>query len=169
MPALSSPESAGAASEEAIVEVVGSRLSTATVLFHAAVAERLGLNATDMKCYTILRQAGPLMAGDLADRTGLTTGAITGVVDRLERAGLARRARDPNDRRCVVVELVRDPERERAIDRLYAPLGQAIMRLVQDYSPAERAMILDFITRATGVLEHETGRLREERSADADT
>ncbi len=151
-------------SADAIIEVVGNRLSTATVLFHSAVADRLGLNATDMKCYTILRQAGPLTAGDLAERTGLTTGAMTGVIDRLERAGLGRRVRDPHDRRCVIVELVRNPEREREIDQLYEPLAEAITRLVRGYSPAERATILDFITRATAVLESETARLRDKTS-----
>ncbi|WP_052344065.1 MarR family transcriptional regulator [Kallotenue papyrolyticum] len=153
--------------ESALVEVMGMRLSTATILFHSAVAERLGLNATDMKCYTLLRQFGPLTAGELAERTGLTTGAITGVIDRLERAGLAQRKRDPDDRRCVVVELVHDPERERAIDQLYAPLGQAISQLVRDYTPAQRAAILDFITRATTILEQETRRLRQMDHASA--
>src|SRR5918997_6772224 len=84
-----------------IVDLIGSRLSTTTVLFHSAVADRLGVSATDVKCYTILRQTGPLTAGELAERVSLTTGAITGVIDRLERAGLVRRAADPHDRRRV--------------------------------------------------------------------
>src|SRR5215213_10710033 len=105
-----------------LVELIGFRLSTATVLFHAAIADRLGIGATDVKCYSILRQTGPITAGDLAERTSLTTGAITGVIDRLERAELVRRARDPQDRRRIVLELVHDPEREQAIGALYEPL-----------------------------------------------
>src|SRR5690606_41380764 len=125
MSELSSP-SQSAPVTPGIAELVGSRLSTATVLFHAAVADRLGLGPTDMKCYSILRQEGPLTAGELAERTALTTGAITGVIDRLERANLIRRARDPHDRRRVVLELLHDPERERAIAALYAPTGRAL-------------------------------------------
>jgi DNA-binding MarR family transcriptional regulator len=143
-----------------IAELVGFRLSTATVLFHAAVADRLGLGPTDMKCYSILRQAGPLTAGELAERTGLTTGAITGVIDRLERASLLRRARDPHDRRRVVLELLHDPERERAIDALYAPMGRAIGELLDGLSEQERATIYDFLTKGTAILEAETRKLR---------
>src|SRR5437867_12726632 len=117
----SSPSEDG--SIDPIVELIGFRLSTATVLFHAAIADRLGVGATDGKCYSILRQTGPITAGELAERTGLTTGAITGVIDRLERADLVCRARDPNDRRRVVLELLNDPERERAINQLYEPIG----------------------------------------------
>ncbi|WP_392435861.1 MarR family transcriptional regulator [Chlorogloeopsis fritschii PCC 9212] len=73
----------------------GRELSAATVLFHTAIAERLGLNTTDHKCADILAQTGAITAGELAERTGLTTGAITGVVDRLEKAGFVRRERDP--------------------------------------------------------------------------
>jgi DNA-binding MarR family transcriptional regulator len=143
-----------------IVELLGFRLSTATVLFHAAVAERFGVGVTEMKCYSILRQTGPITAGELGERVGLTTGAITGVVDRLEAAGLARRARDPRDRRRVVLELLSNPERERALLALYEPLGRAISTLVAGYSEAERATLLQFLGQATDVLEAETVRLR---------
>ncbi len=73
-------------------------LSTETILLHQAIADRLGLNPTDHKCLSLLLDAGePITAGELAVRTGLTTGAITGIVDRLERARFVRRERDPND------------------------------------------------------------------------
>lgn len=152
----------------ALVELVGYRLSTATVLYHAAIAEQVGVGATDMKCYSILRQSEPLTAGDLAERASLTSGAITGVIDRLEKAGLVRRAPDPHDRRRVVVELLHEPERERAINQLYVPLGQAITGLLLSYSEAERDKIGDFLAQATAILEAETRRLRlqtEEKTA----
>lgn len=145
-----------------IVELLGFRLSTATVLFHSAVADRLGIGVTDVKCYSILRQTGPITAGELGERVGLTTGAITGVIDRLERAQLVQRARDPHDRRRVVLEVVSNPEHEQALARLYEPLGLAIMKLVNGYSEAERATLLDFITKTTAVMEAETTRLRQE-------
>lgn len=161
MSAMSSHTFDGGDAIGPLVELVGFRMSTATILFHQAVADRLGVSATEVKCYSILRQAGPITAGDLAERTGLTTGAITGVVDRLERAELVRRVRDPHDRRRIVLELVPNAERERELGQLYAPLGQAIMALVAQYSPAERATLLDFLTKATAVLEAETLALRE--------
>ena len=145
---------------ESIVELVGSRLGTATVMFHTAVAERLGMSVTDMKCYSILRQAGPLTAGEIAGHMNLTTGAITGVIDRLEKVELVRRVPDRNDRRRVVVEMISNPERERAIAGLFAPMGGAITALVKSYSQAERVTIMDFITRATEILETETTALR---------
>jgi DNA-binding MarR family transcriptional regulator len=159
---MSSPGRAHGGEIAPLVELLGFRLSTATVLFHAAVAERVGVGVTDMKCYSLLRQTGPLTAGELAQRVSLTTGAITGVIDRLEKVGLARRAPDPQDRRRVVVELRHDPERERAIDQLYADMGQAIVDLLLRYSEMERATIADFLTKATDVMEAATRQLRED-------
>ncbi|HEY3231398.1 MAG TPA: MarR family transcriptional regulator [Roseiflexaceae bacterium] len=158
---LSSPPERSRETIDPLIDLIGFRLSTATVLFHAAIADRLGVSATDVKCYSILRQTGPITAGELAERTGLTTGAITGVIDRLEQANLVCRVRDPNDRRRVVLELLNDPERERAINQLYEPMGRAIMELVTRYSAAERATILDFLSKATAVLEAETRHLRQ--------
>lgn len=142
-----------------IVEMIGTRLSTATVLFHSAVAAEMGLNVTDVKCYTLVRQAGAMTAGELAERTRLTTGAITGVVDRLERAGLVQRARDPGDRRRVIIELLDNPAHEARMMRLYAPMGQAIAALVASYSAQEQQLLLDFLTKATEILEDATGQL----------
>ena len=153
---LSQPESP----IDPIVEIMGFRLSTATVLFHAAIADRLGVGVTDLKCYSVLRQTGAITAGELSERVGLTTGAITGVIDRLERAGLVQRVRDAQDRRRVVLELLTNPEHEQLLNQLYGPLGRAISELTAQYSEAERAIILDFITRATATVESETTALR---------
>ena len=161
MNALSSPSESPGEGIDPIVEMLGFRMSTATILFHAAIADRLGVGTTDVKCYSILRQTGPITAGELAERTSLTTGAITGVIDRLERAELVRRARDPRDRRRIVLELVHNAERERAILGLYEPLGRAINALVGQYSAADRATIQDFLTAATAILEAETASLRQ--------
>src|ERR1700734_2618292 len=73
------------------------------VMYSAVVAERLGINSTDLECLDHVVLRGPISAGALAEATGLTTGAITGVIDRLERAGFARREPDPEDRRKVLV------------------------------------------------------------------
>src|SRR5688572_7357764 len=80
--------------------------SALTVMFHARVAEQMGLSATDEKCLDLaMRAEGPLTAGRIAELSGLSTGAVTGVIDRLERAGYVRRVRDPHDRRKVLVEV----------------------------------------------------------------
>ncbi|HWC80804.1 MAG TPA: MarR family transcriptional regulator [Pseudonocardiaceae bacterium] len=77
-------------------------------MFHSQVAGRVGLSATDHKCLDLaVRADGPLTAGQIAERSGLSTGAVTGVIDRLERAGYVRRVRDPDDRRKVLVEVSR--------------------------------------------------------------
>jgi DNA-binding MarR family transcriptional regulator len=80
--------------------------SALTVMFHTKVAEQMGLSATDEKCLDLaMRADGPLTAGRLAELSGLSTGAVTGVIDRLEHAGFVRRVRDPHDRRKVLVEV----------------------------------------------------------------
>src|SRR5258707_10809157 len=89
-------------------EIVGRlarRHSTAVVLFHHAVAERLGLGSTDQKCLDLLRERGAMAGSDLGAITGLTSGAITGVVARLERAGDLRREPDPHDGRKQILHL----------------------------------------------------------------
>jgi DNA-binding MarR family transcriptional regulator len=80
--------------------------SALTVMFHTKVAAQMGLSATDEKCLDLaMRADGPVTAGRIAELSGLSTGAVTGVIDRLERAGFVRRVRDPHDRRKVLVEL----------------------------------------------------------------
>jgi DNA-binding MarR family transcriptional regulator len=114
------------------------------VLYSQAVAERLGMNSTDLECLDhILR--GPVTAGRLAKLTGLTTGAITGVIDRLERIGLARRESDPSDRRKTAVRaLPAAPER---IAPLFEPMERAAMGVLSKYRDDELALILNFLVR----------------------
>lgn len=85
---------------------LGRELSTMTVLFHSRIAEQMGLSGTDHKCLELaMRAKEPLTAGQIAQLSGLSTGAVTGVIDRLERRGFVRRVRDPHDRRKVLVEV----------------------------------------------------------------
>ena len=101
-------------------------MGTASIMFHQAVADRLGLNVTDHKCVDLLLLNGPLTAGELAQKTGLTTGAVTAVIDRLERAGFARREDDPHDRRRVIVSVV--PQRLGEIERLFRSFAARLQR-----------------------------------------
>jgi DNA-binding MarR family transcriptional regulator len=131
------------------IRLMGAR----TVMLSQAVASRLGLSPADLETLDLLSTNGPLTAGRLAELTGLTTGAITGLVDRLEEAGLVRRERDAEDRRRVIVHLV--PDRARAIARLYEPLGRAMAELNGRYTTDQLAVMLDYTRRGNAIaLEH---------------
>ena len=133
-------------------------ISAQSVLFSQAAADRLGLNPTDLECLDLLQLHGPLPAGRLAELTGLTTGAITGVVDRLERVGYVRRERDPHDRRKVIVQPVRARAAEAA--PIFEPMGQAMAELFARYTDDELALILDFARRANVITLDQIARLR---------
>ncbi len=135
-------------------------MSAATIMFHQAVADRLGLNVTDHKCADILLRTGPITAGELAQRTGLTTGAITGVIDRLEQAGFVRRARDAHDRRRVIIEPMRE-RLEQEIGPLFESMARASAALCARYSTQELAVIHDFASRAHAMAYEEARKLRE--------
>lgn len=112
------------------------------------VAQRLGLNVTDLTCLGHILGAGdtPLAAGDLAELVDLTTGAVTGVLNRLERAGYARRRPDPADRRRVRV--VAEPEAAAKVIAVYQPFYDRLGALFADYTPDEIAVIADWFERA---------------------
>ena len=133
--------------------------STRTIMFHQALTERLGLNATDHKCLDILSRTGSITAGKLAELTGLTTGAVTGVIDRLEKAGFVRRAKDPDDRRRVVIEISLDKAKA-AFEPLFVSLGEAMNKLLSQYSEQELAILLDYILQTTIILQEETKKLK---------
>src|SRR5262249_28439575 len=135
-------------------------LSAATIMFHQAIADRLGMNVTDHKCADILLRTDPITAGELARRTGLTTGAITGGIDRLEKAGFVRRAKDPSDRRRGIIEPF--PQRiEREIGPLFESMARPMADLCAHYSTQELAVIRDFTARAHRGAYEEIRKLRE--------
>jgi DNA-binding MarR family transcriptional regulator len=136
------------------------RSSTITVLFHQAVAERLGLNATEHKCMDVISRCGLITAGQLAEITGLTTGAITGIIDRLEKAGMVRRERDPNDRRRVILQMTITPEREQQYRDLFEPLARATRALCEEYTNEQLEVLLDFFERSSTMVQKMTKVLR---------
>ena len=116
--------------------------TTDGILFHQAVADRVGLHVTDLRCLNVLAQAGPLTAGELGQQLGLgTTGAVTRMVDRLERAGYVRRQADPRDRRRVIIQPV--PERLAAIAPHYRGMATAWNDLLAAYSDEQLTLFLD--------------------------
>jgi DNA-binding MarR family transcriptional regulator len=129
-----------------------------------AVAELLGLNRTDMRFLDILDREGRLAAGELARSSGLTTGAVTAVLDRLERSGYARRVRDPDDRRRVLVEPTEQARRIGA--ELYGELGAAAVAALRRYSIAELTLIRDFLRLDRDLNEAHLARLKARASAD---
>jgi DNA-binding MarR family transcriptional regulator len=141
------------------------QMSGGSVMFHQAVADRLGLHVTDHKCADLIMRNGSMTAGALAGLTGLTTGAITGVVDRLESVGLVRRAPDPNDRRRVMIEIVEHSKRKDEVHNLFSGIARATSELLERYSDEELAFILDFVERCNALSHAETIKLRQQASA----
>lgn len=140
------------------------------VNFYEAVAQRLGLNITDQRCLDLIERASrekPVTAGKLAELTELTTGAITGVLDRLERAGFVRREKDASDKRQVQVKLV--PERMAEVDALCQPLKSGWAELCADYTAEQLQLVEGFVGRAGALLTSESARLRDEGSTTAPT
>ncbi len=129
----------------------------ATDRFDQAVADALGIHRTDMRCLDFLERNGGATAGQLADATGLTTGAITTVIDRLERAGLARRMPDASDRRRVLVEPT--PEALARASGYYAEHIKQSERLYRRYTEEEMQLLLSFVREGRQFNEHAAEQL----------
>lgn len=127
------------------------RSSAQGVLYGQTVANVAGIANSDLECMDILYLEGRITAGRLAAITGLTTGAITGVVDRLEKAGLVRRERDEKDRRKVFIAVV--PEAIAKLAKFYVPMQQAMEKVCSGYSDEELHLLLRFANEGyKGVL-----------------
>ena len=134
--------------------------------FFRAAAARLALTVTDLQVMDILESTGPSTAGQLADLTGLTTGAITGMLNRLEEAGLVRRERDPNDGRRVIVRLERGKDEMHKIGPIFDSLGKAWDELASDYDDKQIAFLLSFLKRSNAMSRKEIIRLQEAPSSE---
>jgi DNA-binding MarR family transcriptional regulator len=126
-------------------------------LFDSTVMERAGINRTDWRCLDILGTRGPMTAGQLAEAVRLTTGAVTGVLDRLEASGLVRRVRDTRDRRKVIVELTDDVARQGA--PVYGPLIAEAAEAHAVFNADELELITRFIGIERGLLAKHTERV----------
>lgn len=124
-----------------------------------AVAERIGLSSTDLLAMDLISRNGSVTAGTLARELHLTTGAITGLVDRLERAGFARRMDDPSDRRRVRITATAD---ERRVGALYLPLAAGLRRAIAGYSDKDLATLIEFVDKLRSVVRGAAENIRRD-------
>jgi len=128
-------------------------------IFRAAAA-RMEMTVTDVQVLDILESLGPTTAGQLADLTGLTTGAITGMINRLEEAGFVNRERDPNDGRRVIVHLARDKS-AKEVGSIFTSLERSWNEIASQYNNEQIAFLLEFLRNSNAVTRNEIVRLRE--------
>jgi DNA-binding MarR family transcriptional regulator len=133
---------------------------SAAVRFQMAIADQLEMPVADVHAVAALLEFGPVGVRRLSELMGMTTGAATRLVDRLERGGFVRREPDPDDRRRLVLQVV--PERVRVIARYYDSIGDRFRRRLVDYSDDDLRFLLEFLRAGRADSEAETTRLRTE-------
>lgn len=134
-------------------------LDTELDLMDQTIADILGLNRTDAQCMDIITRAGPVTPGALAERIGLTAGAVTTILDRLEAAGWVRRRRDIEDRRRILIE--RNDARARRISHLYRDLQRATEQLAQRYTDGQLEVIVGFLAATAGLASSHRALLKK--------
>ncbi|MGO8816072.1 MAG: MarR family winged helix-turn-helix transcriptional regulator [Terriglobia bacterium] len=121
------------------------RFIAGAILFNLKVADQVGLNGTDMQCLNLLELQGSATPGELARWAFLSTGGVTVVLDRMEKAGYTRREPNPRDRRSSIVRPV--PAKARKLHALYESRGQVLAQALSTYNERELNLILDFFRR----------------------
>ncbi|WP_409347205.1 MarR family winged helix-turn-helix transcriptional regulator [Paenibacillus sp. MBLB4367] len=132
-------------------------LGARTVLYQQNVAASLGLYNNDFLSIDILHEKGPITAGELSKLTGLATGSVTALIDRLEKNGFVRRQNDPNDRRKVIIVPLYENKEE--VSNTYLPLHAAMIKLASSYKVEELELITQFLDKASSVLEEQIHHL----------
>jgi DNA-binding MarR family transcriptional regulator len=153
----------GPSEHSALVSTIGEQLrkiGAQSVLVNAVIAKAAHLTATDLECLDLIYLEGTVTAGRLAKATGLTTGAVTAMIDRLTRKGLVARAHDTHDRRRVLVSINRD--RAEAVARLYDPLSEAMQTLWPRFSVEELEIVGRFLSIANETTVRGTVELRRQ-------
>jgi DNA-binding MarR family transcriptional regulator len=139
----------------------------ATAVVDAAAADVLGLNATDLRCMGKLYADGPSTAGNLADACGLSRGAMTVALDRLERAGYVRRVRGETDRRRVRVDVT--PRALGLTEAIWGPIGAEGIEQLRQMSVEELRFLADFLRRGRELQERHARRIAalDDRESDS--
>lgn len=133
------------------------------VLLVHAIAQHVGLSAAEFECAGLIQTHGPMTAGELAKRCHITTGGMTGMIDRLERHGFVRREADPNDRRRVLVRAIENEEARKVVQKLYDPLQKSFNKLIAGYTDDQLAFILDFMVKTNGMFYETVQSLPEKK------
>lgn len=136
----------------------GRETSRLAMVFRYAIADGLGLTVSDLECLDFLADVGSATAGQIAERTSLTTGAVTSMLRRLQQAGYVTAERDPADRRRVIVTL--RPERIAELERPYEQFAERAERLVEGYSVEEVLLLVRHHDRMQAMYLAELDRLR---------
>lgn len=147
-----------------IVRSLGRRLAVYTALYHSALAEQLGLNVTDLNALDLILELESITAGQLAELMGVSSGGITTVIDRLERAGFVEREKNPHDRRMVMIHPIE--ARCAQIEQFLSSVSRELTAVSAAYDHSELAAIHDFLVQSIRTLKSETFRLRFEADQD---
>lgn len=134
------------------------------VLMVHAIAQHVGLSATEFECSSLIQDEGPFTAGELARRCHITTGGMTGLIDRLERRGFVKRESDQNDRRRVLVRAIENDEARNKVRKLYSPLQRSFNELVDSYSDEELEVIVNFMRRTNAMFHAAVNALPDKES-----
>lgn len=140
------------------MDLAGRAVSTASILFHSVVSERLGLQPSEEKAIELLLRFGPITAGELSERAGLAPASVTGLVDRLERKGFARRVPDQVDKRRVRIEV--EPSAMGKFQPLFADFVARLHQLYERYSDDELTLIQRYLSEVSEVQRAATEALR---------
>jgi len=151
-------------SREDMIQTINEKfkeISIETIMFHKALADVLGLHITDHKSLELIHRYGSMPAGRLADLTGLTTGGVTGIIDRLEEAGYVRRVNDPKDRRRTIIEPTRNKKLDSKLEVIFKPLHERTHMLLCSYSDSELTFLIDVTTKLIDQISEESKRIRD--------
>jgi DNA-binding MarR family transcriptional regulator len=138
----------------------GREMSARSVMFYTLVARLVGLSVSDLRAWDLLVSYGPMSASEFADLTGLTAGAVTGLLDRLSKAGAVKRAPDPTDRRKVIIVAISELRSGKTTSVYFGAFQAALERLYKRYSDSEIRIIDRYTRDMSKLLQEETGRLR---------
>ncbi|MDO7485688.1 MarR family transcriptional regulator [Peribacillus frigoritolerans] len=137
------------------------RYGMRSVLFQQNMAQKIGVSHTDLKSAEILNETGPITAGELSKITGLSTGSVTALINRLEKSGYVKRERDQLDGRKVMIVPI--PERQEQIKSHYQSLSMATKDLCSAYNEQELILINQFVEAITKIMDKENDKLMSER------
>ncbi len=147
------------------VNMAAREYTISVVLFRHAIGEMLGVNVTDMECLALIFYKGLATPSEISRYIGLTSGATTAMLDRLEKACLIERRPNPKDRRGTLIVLTN--ERNKELDTLFAPGRDAINRLTASYSERDLEIIADYLKKLVDVWEQERENLKQRRKGNA--